>query len=402
MTNFRATNGTMDSASTLKTQKGVYIPKNKEDIRKLIYTYAQQLKDQTKEIEYLRGQNQELSDKFCNQKALNDAQHQKMGFYSQELSTIPTLKIKIEQLTSTIKQLNEQVTDFKIRNDDQELRIVGLVKTEKRLLELIKSTQKYNDVALMPFSKTAKSKKSKKNAFKMEKQIKELNDVNLVYLEGSKALSQLDTYVPKFSQQFKKKMPVHFRQWYAKAREGLLEEEKDLWTTHESIQIVRNFMSGAYSKREDLAIEKLIYELGKQQRRILGSQNKRRVKSLNIKIRRLKMSLKESQTTIDSLVSYIEAREHLGFFPVTESSVADIDDMGSSLKNDQQFDIYPADDAESKDYTPEDYIRHGSSSQSHSKRDLRMEDVLLQGQTEEESSQRGDVINEVNEDAEFD
>jgi hypothetical protein len=186
-----------------------------------------------------------------------------MGFYSEELGTIPTLKLQIEQLTAKGRDLQSKIDDFKIRNDDQELRIVGLVKGEKRLLELLKSTNKYNDLALMPFSKTAKSKKSKKKALRLEKKMKELNDVNLVYLEGSKALSQLDTYTPKFSQQFKKKVPLHFRQWYAKARQGLLEDEKDLWTTHESIQIVRNFMSGAYSKREDLAIEKLIYELGK-------------------------------------------------------------------------------------------------------------------------------------------
>jgi hypothetical protein len=89
-------------------------------------------------------------------------------------------------------------------------------------------------------------------------------------------------------------VPQHFRQWYAKARNGLLEDEKDLWTTHEAIQIVRNFMSGAYSKREDLAIEKLIYELGKQQRGILKGQYSRKLKNLNVKIRKLKMSLKDS------------------------------------------------------------------------------------------------------------
>lgn len=51
----------------------------------------------------------------------------------------------------------------------------------------------------MPFSKTAKSKKSKKKANKLERKIKELKDANLVYLEGSQALSEFDTYTPKFS-----------------------------------------------------------------------------------------------------------------------------------------------------------------------------------------------------------
>jgi len=48
----------------------------------------------------------------------------------------------------------------------------------------------------------------------------------------------------------------------------LLEDEHDLWTSIESVEIVRKFMSGAFSKREDLAIEKLIYELGKQTKTI--------------------------------------------------------------------------------------------------------------------------------------
>ena len=81
------------------------------------------------------------------------------------------------------------------------------------------------------------------------------------YLEGSKAITQFDADTPALSRTYHHKMPLHFRQWYKKARTGLLEEEKNLWTTQKSIQIVRDFMKGKFSKREDLAIEKLIYEV---------------------------------------------------------------------------------------------------------------------------------------------
>lgn len=132
-----------------------------------------------------------------------------------------------------------------------------------------------------------------------------------------------------------------------------MEDEKDLWTTHESIQIVRNFMSGAYSKREDLAIEKLIYELGKQQRGILKGQFNRKFKNQSVKIRRLKMSLKESQETIDALVEYIRNRE---------IELEGVSTFESNIKKDKQFDIYPEDDSESKEQAAEDYIRNGGSS----------------------------------------
>ena len=42
-----------------------------------------------------------------------------------------------------------------------------------------------------------------------------------------------------------------------------MEEEGNLWTTQNSVQLVRDFMAGKFSKREDLAIEKLIYEVKK-------------------------------------------------------------------------------------------------------------------------------------------
>lgn len=361
-------------------QKGVYIPKSKEDQRKLIYTYAMQLKDQTNEINHLKNQNQTLQTQYCTQKTLSDTLLQKLSFQNDQINTIPTLKKALEEQAETIKKLQDQINNFQIRNDDQELRIVGLIKSEQRLLGLLKSTKKYNDLVLMPFSKTAKSKKSKKKANKLERKIKELKDANLVYLEGSQALSEFDTYTPKFSQQFKRKVPLHFRQWYAKAREGLLEDEKDLWTTHESIQIVRNFMSGAYSKREDLAIEKLIYELGKQQRGILKGQFNRKFKNQSVKIRRLKMSLKESQETIDALVEYIRNRE---------IELEGVSTFESNIKKDKQFDIYPEDDSESKEQAAEDYIRNGGSSSKKISAE------------ENEPETQNQVLSDVNEDVEY-
>ena len=44
-----------------------------------------------------------------------------------------------------------------------------------------------------------------------------------------------------------------------------------MWTNNESVQIVRKFMSGAFSQREDLAIEKMIYELGRESKKIFKS-----------------------------------------------------------------------------------------------------------------------------------
>lgn len=77
------------------------------------------------------------------------------------------------------------------------------------------------------------------------------------YLEGSKAITNLDSQRASSSS----KIPKHFREWYSKAKDGLLEDEANLWTTQKSVQIVRDFMAGRFSKREDLAIEKLIYEV---------------------------------------------------------------------------------------------------------------------------------------------
>lgn len=79
-------------------------------------------------------------------------------------------------------------------------------------------------------------------------------------MEGSEAITELDSKRAKFSS----KMPKHFREWYSKAKKGLIEDESNVWTTQKSVEIVRNFMAGKFSKREDLAIEKLIYEVIKK------------------------------------------------------------------------------------------------------------------------------------------
>ena len=133
----------------------------------------------------------------------------------------------------------------------------------------------------------------------------ELKSSNLVYMEGSKALSQLDAYTPKFSENFKRKIPQHYKEWYNKAREGLLEDEQDLWTNIESVQIVRKFMSGAFSQREDLAIEKLIYELAKESKKIFKAQHDSVVKKLSLKTKTLQMRLVNANNTIARLTSLV-------------------------------------------------------------------------------------------------
>lgn len=152
----------------------------------------------------------------------------------------------------------------------------------------------------LDLAKTDQSQKA--HPSKNPPKLKDLKALNLVYLEGSKALSQIDSYMPKLSAQFKKKIPKHYKEWYSKAREGLLDDEKDLWTTSESVQIVRNFLAGTYSTKEDLAIEKLIYELAKQQRKVLGAQQEIKVSNLKLKIKKLKTEIKHSKETIDKFV----------------------------------------------------------------------------------------------------
>lgn len=134
-------------------------------------------------------------------------------------------------------------------------------------MKLLKSTDQYNQVAVIPYASSSKKLGSARQK-DITSAIGEAKSSNLVYLEGSNALSSLDCYTPKFSENFKKKVPQHYKEWYQKAREGLLEDEKDLWSNIESVQIVRKFMTGSYSKREDLAMEKLIYELGKESKKI--------------------------------------------------------------------------------------------------------------------------------------
>ena len=129
----------------------------------MLYNFSIQAEEQKQEIGYLKELNQELSEKYCKHKALSDNLNTKISFYISETETIPSYKSEIEVYKQTIKDLNEKMKDFQIRNDDQELRIVGMIKAEKRLLELLKSTKSYNDVALIPFAKsdTVKTKKAK-------------------------------------------------------------------------------------------------------------------------------------------------------------------------------------------------------------------------------------------------
>jgi len=65
---------------------------------------------------------------------------------------------------------------------------VELLKTEERLLKLLKSTEQYSQVAVIPYATSSHGKTSSK-LNQVGQRMAEIKNSNLVYLEGSKALS---------------------------------------------------------------------------------------------------------------------------------------------------------------------------------------------------------------------
>lgn len=75
---------------------------------------------------------------------------------------------------------------------------------------------------------------------------------------------------------------------------------------------MRKFMSGAFSQREDLAIEKMIYELAKQSKKIFKAQHDFVVKKLNLKTKTLQMRLVNANNTIARLTTVLKSSSNPG------------------------------------------------------------------------------------------
>lgn len=113
----------------------------------------------------------------------------RLEFTNKEIERISPLEQEISTLKDLLKEKEESIKQLKIKNDDQEIRIVELLKGEERLLKLLKSTEQYNEVAVIPYATSTKSKNAAAKSDQLQKKMADLKSSNLVYLEGSKALS---------------------------------------------------------------------------------------------------------------------------------------------------------------------------------------------------------------------
>ena len=107
--------------------------------------------------------------RLADQIILNENLAIKIELLNDEKIKAEEFRATVEQLQNAIKTVRDENKSLKLKNGDLELRICNLLKTERRLLEMLKNCKEYKDIANIADSKTILKKSKNLEILKMSR-----------------------------------------------------------------------------------------------------------------------------------------------------------------------------------------------------------------------------------------